>query len=148
MSAPPREDVAALLVGLVRVRRWLTRLDAGAGEVAPIGPSGVSALAEIVREGPLRLSDVAARERLAVPTLSRVVAGLVEQGLVVRAPDPDDARAAQLLATDAGRDLIAGLRSTRVAELAARLDDLGPADRAALLAAGPALARLVSGETP
>ena len=144
MSVGAAEDVAALLVGLSRVRRWLTRLDAGAGDAAPVGASGVSALAEIVREGPLRLSDLAARERLSVPTLSRVVAGLVEHGFVVRVPDPDDARAAQLTATGAGRELLAGLRSTRVAELAARLDGLDPADRAALIAAGPALDRLVT----
>jgi DNA-binding MarR family transcriptional regulator len=141
-----REEVAQLLVALSRVRRWLARL--GMGEAAPIGASGVSALARIVREGPLRLGDLATRERIAPATLSRVVTGLVEHGYVVRSTDPDDARAGLLTATDAGAALVSGLRSERAEQLTARLARLAPEDRAALLAAGPALARLVADEGP
>jgi DNA-binding MarR family transcriptional regulator len=139
------EQVAEFLVSLTRVRRWLARL--GPGESAPIGASGVSALAEVVREGPLRLGDLAARERIAPATLSRVVVGLVDHGYVVRTADPEDARAGLLTATDAGRELVSGLRSHRAEQLAERLCRLTPEDRAALLAAGPALARLVASET-
>jgi DNA-binding MarR family transcriptional regulator len=138
----PGERVADLLVGLSRARRWLSRL--AAEEPAPLGSSGVSALAEIVRHGPLRLGDLAARERIAPPTLSRVVAGLVEHGLVERTPDRDDARAQLVSATPAGRELLAGLRSRRTAELSARLGRLSADDRAALLAAAPALHRLLA----
>ncbi|MCU1618378.1 MAG: hypothetical protein JWR41_384 [Modestobacter sp.] len=138
------EEVAELLVSLTRVRRWLARL--GLGESAPIGASGVSALAEVVRGGPLRLGDLAARERIAPATLSRVVAGLVDHGYVVRTADPDDARASLLTATDAGHELVSGLRSHRADQLAARLRRLSPEDRAALLDAGPALARLVASD--
>ncbi|HEV7725342.1 MAG: hypothetical protein JWQ26_996 [Modestobacter sp.] len=138
------EEVAELYVTLARVRRWLTRL--GPGDPAPIGPSGVSALAEVVRHGPVRLSDLAARERIAPATLSRVVAGLVEHGHLGRSADPDDARAALLSATAAGRQLVSGLRSQRVDDLAARLRRLSDEDRTALLAAAPALARLVASD--
>jgi DNA-binding MarR family transcriptional regulator len=136
------EQVAELYVALSRVRRWLTRL--GPGNSAPIGPSGVSALAEVVRQGPMRLSDLAARERIAPATLSRVVAGLVEHGYVARTADPGDARAALLSATPAGQQLVSGLRSHRVDELGDRLRGLPVEDRTALLAAAPALARLVA----
>jgi DNA-binding MarR family transcriptional regulator len=138
------EQVAQLLVSLSRVRRWLARL--GPGESAPIGASGVSALAEVVREGPLRLGDLAARERIAPATLSRVVAGLVDHGFVVRTVDPEDARAGLLTATDAGRELVGTLRSHRAEQFAVRLGGLSPEDRAALLSAGPALARLVAAD--
>jgi DNA-binding MarR family transcriptional regulator len=138
------EEVAQLLVALTRVRRWLARL--GMGESAPIGASGVSALAQDVREGPLRLGDLAARERIAPATLSRVVAGLVDHGYVVRTADPDDARAGLLTATDAGRELVGGLRSHRAEQLAARLHRLSAEDRVALLDAAPALARLVASD--
>jgi DNA-binding MarR family transcriptional regulator len=140
----PAEQVAQLLVSLSRVRRWLARL--GLGSSAPIGASGISALAEVVREGPLRLGDLAARERIAPATLSRVVAGLVDHGYVVRAADPDDARAGLLTATDAGRELVGTLRSHRAEQFAVRLHRLSTADREALLAAGPALARLVASD--
>ena len=144
VSGASAEEVARLLVSLSRVRRWLSRL--GPGAAAPIGASGVSALAEVVREGPLRLRDLAARERVAPATLSRVVAGLVEHGYVVRTADPDDARAGLLTATATGRELVSTLRSHRAEQFAVRLHRLSAEDREALLAAGPALARLVASD--
>ena len=140
----PVEQVTELLVALARARRWLTRLSGE--QPAPLGASGVSALAEIVRSGPLRLGDLAARERVTPPTLSRIVASLVDHGYVERTPDPDDARACLVAATRAGRDLLSGLRSHRTAELSARLARLPEHDRTALLAAVPALGRLLEDE--
>lgn len=137
----PTEQVTDLLVALTRTRRWLTRL--ATEQPARLGASGVSALAEIVSSGPLRLGDLAARERIAPPTLSRIVAGLVEHGYVERRPDPDDARAGLVAATPAGKELLRGMRAHRTAELTARLARLSDDDRTALLAAAPALGRLV-----
>jgi DNA-binding MarR family transcriptional regulator len=134
-------EVTELLVALSRARRWLSRL--ATHESSPVGASGVSALAEVIRSGPLRLGDLAAREGVAPATLSRVVAGLVEHGYVERSPDPDDARAAILTATPAGVQLLAESRRRRTAELAARLDRLTDAERDAVLEAGPALRKLV-----
>lgn len=140
----PVEQVTNLLVALTRARRWLTRL--ATEQPARLGASGVSALAEIVRSGPLRLGDLAARERVTPPTMTRIVAGLVEHGYVERRPDPDDARAGLVGATPVGKELLRALRSHRTAELTARLGRLSADDRAALLAAAPALARLVDEE--
>jgi DNA-binding MarR family transcriptional regulator len=75
-----------------------------------------------------------------------VVAGLIDYGYVVRTTDPDDARAGLLTATVAGRELVGTLRSHRAEQFAVRLARLSPEDRAALLLAGPALARLVTSE--
>lgn len=138
----PVEQVTELLVALTRVRRWLSRLSGD--QPGALGSSGVSALAEIVRSGPLRLGDLAARERIAPPTLTRIVAGLVEHGYVERTPDPDDARASLVAATPAGQELLRGLRSHRTAELTARLGRLSGDDRDALLAVAPALGRLLA----
>jgi DNA-binding MarR family transcriptional regulator len=140
VEVPPAQ-VADLLLALSRARRWLSRL--ATDQPAPLGSSGVSALAEIRRSGPMRLGDLAARERIAPPTLSRIVAGLVEHGYVQRSPDPDDARAGLVSVTEAGEELLGGLRSHRTTELSARLARLSPEDRQALLAAAPALHRLL-----
>jgi len=140
----PAEQLTELLVALSRARRWLSRL-AGGDEPARVGASGVSALAEVIRSGPLRLGDLAARERIAPATLSRVVAGLVEHGYVTRSADPDDARAGLLTATPAGEQLLRDSRARRSAELEERLLALPADDRAAVLAAAPALRRLVDG---
>jgi DNA-binding MarR family transcriptional regulator len=143
---PVDAGVTELLVALSRARRWLSRL--ATDEHSPVGASGVSALAEVVRSGPLRLGDLAARERVAPATLSRVVAGLVEHGFVERTPDPVDARAATLTATPAGVEVLAESRRRRTAELVARLDRLTEAERDAVLGAAPALRRLVDCELP
>jgi len=141
----PDEQVTELLIALSRARRWLSRL--AADQLNHVGSTGVSALAEVVRSGPLRLGDLAVRERVTPATLSRVVAGLVEHGYLVRTADPDDARAGLLTATPAGEQLLRDSRSRRSAELAARLRRLSDDERAAVLSAAPALRRLVEGDS-
>jgi DNA-binding MarR family transcriptional regulator len=74
--------------------------------------------------------------------LSRVVAGLVENGLVRRTSDPADRRAAQLEATPAGRRLAERIRRERTDALNEALAPLRPEDRAALEHALPALEAL------
>jgi DNA-binding MarR family transcriptional regulator len=137
----PDEQVTELLIALSRTRRWLSRLTAD--QANHVGSTGVSALAEVVRSGPLRLGDLAVRERVTPATLSRVVAGLVEHGYLERTADPDDARAGLLTATPAGEQLLRDSRARRSAELAARLRRLSDDERAAVLSAAPALRKLV-----
>jgi len=141
----PDEQVTELLIALSRARRWLSRL--AADQLNHVGSTGVSALAEVVRSGPLRLGDLAVRERVTPATLSRVVAGLVEHGYLERTADPDDARAGLLTATPAGEQLLRDSRDRRSAELAARLRRLSDDERAAVLSAAPALRRLVEGDS-
>jgi DNA-binding MarR family transcriptional regulator len=140
----PAEQVTELLVALSRARRWLSRLTAD--PVGHVGSTGVSALAEVARSGPIRLGDLAAREKVAPATLSRVVAVLVEHGYVQRTADPEDARAGLLTTTPAGEQLLRDSRARRSAELVARLQRLDAAERAAVLGAAPALRKLVDVE--
>ena len=51
-----------------------------------IPPLQLSALVTVELHGPLRLSELARREAVTAPTMSRVLAALDEQGLVHRAP--------------------------------------------------------------
>jgi DNA-binding MarR family transcriptional regulator len=141
----PADELTELLVALSRARRWLSRLATDHG--GHVGSTGVSALAEVVRSGPIRLGDLAAHQRVTPATLSRVVAGLVEHGYVERTADPDDARAGLLTATPAGVQLLRDSRERRSAELVNRLRALTPEERAAVLGAAPALRRLVECES-
>lgn len=140
----PADEVTELLLALSRARRWLSRL--ATDPVGHVGSTGVAALAEVVRSGPIRLGDLAAHERVTPATLSRVVAGLVEHGYVERTADPGDARAGLLTATPAGVQLLQDSREHRSAELARRLRRLTPDERRAVLGAAPALRRLVDCE--
>lgn len=83
-------------------------------------------------EEPIRLSELAERENVTVPTMSRIVTGLERDGLVQRAADPADGRASLLAVTPTGADLINGSRSRRVQALKRALDGLDEAEREVL----------------
>ncbi|WP_121388788.1 MarR family winged helix-turn-helix transcriptional regulator [Actinokineospora cianjurensis] len=100
-----------------------------------LGHGSISALSTLVNCGELRLGDLAGKEGVAAPTMSRIVASLVESGYVVREPDPADRRAWLVRATESGERIVSGVRSTRVLELGRRLDRLSPQERERLVAA-------------
>lgn len=129
-------DAAArtLFVALARLSRTLRK-----EAPAMLGHSSVATLATIVSSGPMRPGDLADREGVSAPTMTRVVAGLVAAGYVVREPDPDDGRASLVRATEQGHQMISGSRSARSQVLRERIAALDPAQRDALLTALPAL---------
>jgi DNA-binding MarR family transcriptional regulator len=120
-----------------RLRLSATRLARRLRQEADTGlsPSQLSALAAIERHGPLTLGALADHEGVAPPTVSRVVARLEEQGLLLREGDPKDRRVARVGATAEGLALLAASRRRKTEWLAARLDALSPAERAHLAAA-------------
>lgn len=83
-------------------------------------------------EQAIRLSDLAERENVTVPTMSRIVTGLERDGLIERTADPDDGRASLLAVTTAGADLVNGSRSRRVQALEKALGGLDAAEREVL----------------
>jgi DNA-binding MarR family transcriptional regulator len=97
-----------------------------------LSPSLSGALATIERHGPLTPSELATRERVQRPTITRVAVRLEAQGLVTRAADPADRRSALITVTPAGRALLAAARTRKDAFLSERLDALAPEDRATL----------------
>jgi DNA-binding MarR family transcriptional regulator len=138
-AGPPPDliDVARLRTALLRLSRRLRR-----HEVADLTPTQLSALATVARDGPMKLGDVAAAERIAPSTLTRLVSALEERGYVERAPVPGDARASLLSVTELGTSMLDRIRQETTSMLAANLRTL-PADQlAALAAALPALEHL------
>lgn len=71
-------------------------------------------LFHLVSGGPQRASGLADIACVDPSTVSRQVADLVRAGLVERVPDPEDGRAHQLVATEAGQALYAARRERRV----------------------------------
>jgi DNA-binding MarR family transcriptional regulator len=115
------------------------RQEAGAG----LSPSQTAALATIERHGPLTPSELATRERVQRPTVTRVLARLEEAGLVERAGDPDDRRSSLLSVSAAGRSLLEVARTRKDVYLATRLEALDAEDRAALERAAGILERML-----
>jgi DNA-binding MarR family transcriptional regulator len=137
-------DTAALATELERrlalLTRWLR-------SVAHPGWS-LAALLTLARleEGPLRISELAAAEAVAQPTMTGLVRRLEADGFVLRKPDAEDARAVRVAITDAGRKQLEIARDARAAALRIRLDNLDPAVLAELAAALPPLDELVATE--
>src|SRR5260221_11661614 len=90
----------------------------------PITPSQLSALVSIERDGPVTLGDLASLESVQPPTMTRIVAGLEEQGLVQREVDPADRRISRVRMTPQARKLLERNRSRKTAYLASRLRGL------------------------
>lgn len=91
-----------------------------------------SVLGTVMRHGPLALSAIAVREQLSLPMVSKVVAALEAECLLVRSADPTDARVSLVEVSDEGRDWVDETRRRRDQWLAARLSDADADERAAL----------------
>jgi DNA-binding MarR family transcriptional regulator len=121
---------AHLRISATRLARLLRRQgDTG------LSPSQLSALTSIERHGPLTLGALADHERVAPPSITKVVAKLEERGLVTRCADPADRRVAHVSTTPPGDALLADVRQRKDVWLAARLAGLDDDQRARLAAA-------------
>jgi DNA-binding MarR family transcriptional regulator len=136
-------QAARLRVALGRIHRRL-----GQQPGAQISFAQLSALVMIERYGPIRVGDLAQREQVAAPSMTRTLAGLVSAGWVERQPDPDDGRSFTATMTPAGRRLIAKVKQERTAMLVQGMDRLTEAQRVALRAAVPVLEQLADEMEP
>ena len=101
-------------------------------EALGISAPRLSVLSVLVFAGPRRIGELARVEQVEPPTMSRLVDGLVRDGLAVREPDPDDARAVRVRATPTGARTLRRGRARRLETLQNTLASLSPTDLAAL----------------
>ena len=142
MRTTSRSELAVRLrLAITRTSRRL-RQEAG----TELSPSQSSALASIDRHGPLTPSELAERERIQRPTVTRLLVRLEAAGLIARAADPADGRSSLITVTPAGRDLLRQLRLRKDAFLARRLEGLDAEERATLDRAAAILERLLEEE--
>jgi DNA-binding MarR family transcriptional regulator len=130
-------DAARLRVAVLRLSRRLRK-----HELAGLTPSQLSTLSSVGKSGPVRLGDLAAAERIAPSTLTRLVNVLEDRGYLVRKPAPDDARAYLVTVTDRGNEVLGRIREEATSMLTDILTTLTPEQLAALEAALPALEQL------
>lgn len=67
----------------------------------------LAVLADLRMNGRRTISTLAERERVTAPSMTSIVNGLEEQGLVARTPDADDRRRVQVDITPAGVEIVA-----------------------------------------
>src|SRR5581483_6725413 len=111
---------------------------------APVSTSTITTLDALATHGPLRISDLAEREAISQPGMTTLVNRLEAAGQAERVADPSDGRATLVRLTELGRKVLAERQADRTEALLAGVNRLEAADRAALIAALPALERLVA----
>jgi DNA-binding MarR family transcriptional regulator len=137
-TSEERDELAARLrLAVGRLQRRMAR-----NAVEGLTPSQLSALAVIDQTGPVRVTEVAAKEGVAPPSMTRIIGSLDSLGLLDRSPDPADGRAWLLVPSEAGSQLMQRIRSGRTAYLARRLATLDAEALGALTAAVPVLEAL------
>ncbi len=97
-----------------------------------ITPSQSRAVMTLARHGTVRLSALSEHLRIAPRSVTEVVDGLQERGLVDRLPDPHDRRATLVQLTDRGTELASAIRAARAADAEGFFGALSAADRADL----------------
>ncbi len=117
-------DVAEVATRLhsnaIRLLRNLRREDPKTG----LTPARLSALSVLVFAGGRTLRELADAEQVSAPTMSRIVAALLAEGMITRVVDASDRRAVRLEATASGRQVLEEGRRRRVESLSAILRTL------------------------
>ena len=116
---------------LLQVGRELRRESRDVG----VSPEQVSLLVAIKYAPGIGVRDLAVRERVSAPAMSKRVDRLERDGLAVRTPSADDRRRVGLTLTDEGQRLLRRVRSRRTAWLATRLKELSDEELRAIDAA-------------
>jgi DNA-binding MarR family transcriptional regulator len=147
VEQPPLHDRASDCIGEALDRA----ADLTARYLADRAGLGVSAgflLNRVSREGPTRLTALAAKEGISQPSMTQLIQRLERRGLVTRLTDPDDGRVAPVAITEAGHALLDQRTRSRRERLTALLATLSSEDEFALWLSAqvalPILDRLVN----
>lgn len=124
------------------VMRLARRLRQVRDERDALNPNQLSVLAVLVNHGDLPIGELAALEKVQPPSMTRIVNGLEQRGLVTRHPNPSDKRSSWVHLADAGRQIVLANRRRRDQWLAVRLAELDPAEREVLRRAIPILEKV------
>jgi DNA-binding MarR family transcriptional regulator len=124
------------------VGRELRREARGVG----VSPEQVSLLVAIKYAPGIGLRELATRERVSPPAMTKHVDRLERDGLVARTPSADDRRRVGVSLTEKGQRVLRRVRTRRTAWLAQRLRGLSPDELAAVEAAVEPLRRLLPEE--
>ena len=132
------ELASELRVAVMRLARRLRteRPDTG------LSLTQIATLGTIDRHGSLTPREIAEHERVQPPSMTRVLAGLEQLGLIVRTPHSHDGRQHLVSLTKTAQDLLREDKRRREAWLAQRLAELTVEERELLAAAAPIIDRI------
>jgi len=129
------ERLALVLERLVRTLRFTASLD-------DHSPASASALRCLLREGDLRVTELARAEQVSQPAMTQLVGRLENEGLVARTASEHDRRAVVVSLTPKGEQVVARRRERTREALHTLVEQLDAAEQEAVATALPALEHL------
>lgn len=126
------EQLHAMASGLQAAAARMLRMSRSDRVGDRISPQRLSVLSALRSGGPKSLAGLAALQEVKAPTMSRIVEGLVKDGLATREPDPANRRKVLVAATDEGRRRLEAGRGAQVRALCERLRRLADSEQRAL----------------
>jgi DNA-binding MarR family transcriptional regulator len=138
VSEDDRAAVSELRGAVMRLSRRLRhqRVDES------LSPTEMSVLGTLARCGSATPGELARKEHVQPPSMTRIVAMLEGKGLVRREPHPDDRRQVVVSRTEQADAMLAESRDKRNAWLAQLAEGLTDEERAILRQAAPVLEKL------
>jgi DNA-binding MarR family transcriptional regulator len=138
LSEDDRAAVNALRSAVMKLSRRLRhqRVDES------LSPTEMSVLATLDRCGSATPGELARREHVQPPSMTRIVAMLENKGLVRRDPHPDDRRQVVVRQTEQAEAMLVESREKRNAFLAQLMTELSEEERAVIREAAPVLEKL------
>ena len=139
ISGDERTLAARLRLAVVRLNRRL-RAQRGGTQAATL--TQLSALSTLYRHGPMSPGELAVKERVQPPSMTRVISALEETGFVTRTPHPTDGRQIVIAVTERGSGYVEAEVSARQRWLDERLAELTDAERTLLCRAAEIIDRM------
>lgn len=140
VTAISSEQLTHLAAGLDRLMMWARR------QAPPqLSSSSIATLDTLLYQGPMRISDLAVRERISQPGMTTLINKLESAGLAERIADPTDGRATLARITAAGERLLNQRHASRAAALLQHVETLAPEHQQSLVAALDAITELTGG---
>lgn len=134
---------ARLRVAIGRLARQLRNQSSGG-----LSASQLSTLVVVEKHDDIRLGQLAALEGISASSMTRIVAGLTDAGLLDRRPDPHDGRSVHVSLSVRGERQLDQLRRDRTMMLTERIHRLDDEDYGRLLGALPVLETLLADSPP
>jgi len=114
------------------VMRLARRLRQMRDDSLELNSNQLSAMAVLLNSGDLPMGELAAAEKMQPPSMTRIVNGLEERGLVTRSADQHDRRSSRVSLTESGRQILLADRRRRDQWLARRIAELEPEEHEVL----------------
>ena len=129
MSTNTRLQAPRLWVVLAKCHRAVSQIAERSVEQAGLGLTDFAVLEALLHKGPLTITEIQAKVRLASGSMTAAVDRLEKKGLAVRTPAPSDRRARVLELTPEGRRVVEKAFRRHAAELEAAMAVLNPSEK-------------------